>query len=116
MEARPWGWERRRRRAGRGTTPDRRRPPGRAHPRGWGGSGGQELFYTGSRSPAARWAVSPPPSRVRMSLATPVRLFQRWLATRAPGSVLFIRLMVGGVFLAEGVQKFLFPAEIGRAH
>jgi uncharacterized membrane protein YphA (DoxX/SURF4 family) len=48
-----------------------------------------------------------------MSLATPVRLFQRWLATRAPGSVLFIRLMVGGVFLAEGVQKFLFPAALG---
>jgi putative oxidoreductase len=38
---------------------------------------------------------------------------QRWLSTRAPGSVLLIRLMVGGVFLAEGIQKFLFPATLG---
>jgi putative oxidoreductase len=41
------------------------------------------------------------------------RPFRRWLVTRAPGSALFIRLMVGGVFLAEGVQKFLFPAALG---
>ena len=31
----------------------------------------------------------------------------------APRTVLLIRLLVGGVFLAEGVQKFLFPAELG---
>ena len=37
------------------------------------------------------------------------------LATRAPASVVLIRLMVGGVFLAEGIQKFLFPAEVGAA-
>lgn len=35
------------------------------------------------------------------------------LATRAPGATLLIRLMVGGVFLAEGLQKFLFPAQVG---
>ena len=35
------------------------------------------------------------------------------LATRAPASVVLIRLMVGGVFLAEGIQKFLFPGETG---
>ena len=33
----------------------------------------------------------------------------------APASlpVLLIRLMVGGVFLSEGIQKFLFPAALG---
>jgi len=28
-------------------------------------------------------------------------------------AVLLIRLMVGGVFLSEGIQKFLFPEELG---
>jgi len=40
-------------------------------------------------------------------------LLQRLLATRAPAATLLIRLMVGGVFLSEGIQKFLFPAEVG---
>jgi uncharacterized membrane protein YphA (DoxX/SURF4 family) len=35
------------------------------------------------------------------------------LATRAPAAVILIRLVVGGVFLAEGIQKFLFPGETG---
>ena len=35
------------------------------------------------------------------------------LRTTAPASVVLVRLLVGGVFLAEGVQKFLFPAELG---
>ena len=34
-------------------------------------------------------------------------------STRAPGATILIRLMVGGVFLSEGVQKFLFPAALG---
>jgi putative oxidoreductase len=33
--------------------------------------------------------------------------------TRAAAAVLLIRLMVGGVFLSEGIQKFLFPAALG---
>jgi putative oxidoreductase len=33
--------------------------------------------------------------------------------TRAPGAVLLIRLLVGAVFVSEGIQKFLFPAEVG---
>ena len=37
----------------------------------------------------------------------------RTLATRAPAAVILIRIIVGGVFLAEGIQKFLFPAEVG---
>lgn len=35
------------------------------------------------------------------------------LHSRAPAAVILIRLMVGGVFLSEGVQKFLFPADVG---
>ncbi|MGE5861502.1 MAG: hypothetical protein ACM34J_13150, partial [Ignavibacteria bacterium] len=27
-------------------------------------------------------------------------------------SVIFIRLMVGAVFLSEGIQKFIFPDEL----
>ncbi len=35
------------------------------------------------------------------------------MATRAPAAVLLVRLLVGLVFLSEGVQKFLFPADLG---
>ena len=34
-------------------------------------------------------------------------------STPAIRSIIFIRLMVGVVFLSEGIQKFLFPAERG---
>lgn len=40
-------------------------------------------------------------------------LLAKITATKAPTAVLLIRLMVGAVFLSEGIQKFLFPAEIG---
>jgi putative oxidoreductase len=40
-------------------------------------------------------------------------LQKRILATRAPAAVILIRLVVGAVFLAEGIQKFLFPEENG---
>jgi uncharacterized membrane protein YphA (DoxX/SURF4 family) len=33
--------------------------------------------------------------------------------TIAPGSVILIRLVVGGVFLSEGIQKFLYPQQLG---
>jgi putative oxidoreductase len=33
--------------------------------------------------------------------------------TNAPAAVLLIRLLVGLVFLSEGIQKFLFPAALG---
>src|SRR5688572_11635618 len=42
-----------------------------------------------------------------------MKSFQRILATSAPASVILIRIIVGGVFLTEGIQKFLFPAEVG---
>ena len=38
---------------------------------------------------------------------------KRLLATHAPAATMLVRLMVGAVFLSEGVQKFLFPAEVG---
>jgi putative oxidoreductase len=40
--------------------------------------------------------------------------FKHWLFDEsAPASVMLVRLMVGWIFLAEGVQKFLFPAALG---
>ncbi len=35
------------------------------------------------------------------------------LRSNAPAATLLIRLMVGGVFLSEGIQKFLFPGALG---
>jgi putative oxidoreductase len=37
----------------------------------------------------------------------------RLLATNAPAVTILIRFIVGGVFFSEGVQKFLFPDELG---
>lgn len=37
----------------------------------------------------------------------------RLFSTNAPAAVILIRLMVGGIFHSEGVQKFLFPADSG---
>jgi putative oxidoreductase len=42
-----------------------------------------------------------------------MKLLQRILVTSAPASVLLIRLLVGAVFLSEGIQKFLFPNDLG---
>jgi putative oxidoreductase len=42
-----------------------------------------------------------------------MNLFRKLLATDAPAAVFLIRLMVGGVFLSEGIQKFLFPDDLG---
>jgi putative oxidoreductase len=38
---------------------------------------------------------------------------RRLLATNAPVAVILVRLIVGVVFLSEGVQKFLFPDTLG---
>jgi uncharacterized membrane protein YphA (DoxX/SURF4 family) len=35
------------------------------------------------------------------------------LSTSAPRATVLVRLIVGGVFLSEGIQKFLFPAALG---
>lgn len=36
-----------------------------------------------------------------------------FLATRAPEATILIRLLVGAVFIAEGIQKFVYPAALG---
>ena len=38
---------------------------------------------------------------------------ERLTAPKAPAAAMLIRLMVGGVFLTEGIQKFLHPAALG---
>jgi putative oxidoreductase len=35
------------------------------------------------------------------------------LGSKAPSATVLIRVMVGWVFLSEGIQKFLFPAALG---
>ena len=35
------------------------------------------------------------------------------IASSAPPSTILIRLIVGAVFLSEGIQKFLFPNDLG---
>jgi putative oxidoreductase len=37
----------------------------------------------------------------------------RILGSKAPSATILIRLMVGWVFLSEGIQKFLFPSALG---
>lgn len=37
--------------------------------------------------------------------------WQRMLATRAPAAAILIRILVGWVFLCEGIGKFLYSAE-----
>jgi putative oxidoreductase len=37
----------------------------------------------------------------------------RLIQTRGPGATFLIRLAVGSVFLSEGIQKFLFPDQLG---
>ncbi|MDX2267381.1 MAG: DoxX family protein [Bryobacter sp.] len=37
----------------------------------------------------------------------------RLISTTAPNATILVRLMVGAVFLSEGIQKFLFPDKLG---
>jgi putative oxidoreductase len=41
------------------------------------------------------------------------KILNRILLSNAPRAVILIRLMVGAVFLSEGIQKFLFPDDLG---
>lgn len=38
---------------------------------------------------------------------------EKLVASEAPRSIVLVRLAVGAVFLSEGIQKFLFPSELG---
>jgi len=40
-------------------------------------------------------------------------VWRRLAVSRAPASVILIRLMVGLVFVSEGLQKFIYPAALG---
>ena len=40
-------------------------------------------------------------------------LMVKLLASSTPPAVVLVRLIVGAVFLSEGIQKFLFPAALG---
>ena len=40
--------------------------------------------------------------------------FQRILTADGPAAILFVRLLVGGVFFLEGIKKFFFESAIGR--
>ena len=42
-----------------------------------------------------------------------MKLIAKLLKSDAPQSIIIIRLMVGAVFFFEGIQKFLFPQELG---
>jgi uncharacterized membrane protein YphA (DoxX/SURF4 family) len=37
----------------------------------------------------------------------------KWINSQAPAAVLIIRILVGSIFLSEGIQKFLFPEALG---
>src|SRR5688500_4317024 len=40
-------------------------------------------------------------------------MISRISSTNAPASVLLVRLLVGAVFMSEGIQKFLYPDALG---
>jgi uncharacterized membrane protein YphA (DoxX/SURF4 family) len=40
-------------------------------------------------------------------------MWNRLIGTDAPATVVLIRLLIGAVFLSEGIQKFLFPDQLG---
>jgi uncharacterized membrane protein YphA (DoxX/SURF4 family) len=42
-----------------------------------------------------------------------MKIFRKIIATKAPPAVILIRLLVGTIFLSEGIQKFLYTAEVG---
>jgi uncharacterized membrane protein YphA (DoxX/SURF4 family) len=42
-----------------------------------------------------------------------MRRLKQMMNTTAPRGVVLVRLIVGMVFLSEGIQKFLYPAELG---
>jgi putative oxidoreductase len=42
-----------------------------------------------------------------------MRLLKRVISAEGSPALILIRLLVGAVFLSEGIQKFLFPNELG---
>ena len=46
-------------------------------------------------------------------METSMKLYKKIIATKPSPAVILIRLLVGAIFLSEGIQKFLFAAEVG---
>lgn len=42
-----------------------------------------------------------------------MKILESLLASRAPSAMILVRLIVGSIFLSEGIQKFLFPDALG---
>jgi uncharacterized membrane protein YphA (DoxX/SURF4 family) len=42
-----------------------------------------------------------------------MKIFRKIIATKAPAAVTLIRFIVGAIFFSEGIQKFLYSAEVG---
>lgn len=42
-----------------------------------------------------------------------MKLLHRIASSDGPTAVILVRFLVGAVFLSEGIQKFLFPAQLG---
>ncbi len=40
-------------------------------------------------------------------------MISRMMFSKAPAATILIRLMVGGIFFLEGIQKFLYPDDLG---
>jgi uncharacterized membrane protein YphA (DoxX/SURF4 family) len=38
---------------------------------------------------------------------------RRLFVTQAPAATILVRLLAGAVFFTEGIQKFLYPADLG---
>jgi putative oxidoreductase len=38
---------------------------------------------------------------------------RRFFATQAPAATVLVRIVIGAIFLTEGIQKFLYPADLG---
>jgi hypothetical protein len=45
-----------------------------------------------------------------------MRFFNSVVVTTAPRAAILVRLLVGAVFLSEGIQKFLFSQTLGVGH
>jgi putative oxidoreductase len=52
-----------------------------------------------------------------MTATAPTRTASPWqlrlFGTTAPRATILIRIVVGGIFLSEGIQKFVYPGELG---
>jgi putative oxidoreductase len=52
-------------------------------------------------------------AKIILGSVAEVAMWQKFAQSNAGPAVLLIRLLVGWVFISEGIQKFLFPAALG---